>query len=310
MKVLHVALNYLGVHQYGLLRMLQSLGEYHQFDWMAEQKKGHMAMQLKLKQFANQIKPDLVFFQIQGSEHFDYQTIAAIPGFKINWTGDVRDDLPQWYIDLAPAFSITLFSNMRDVHAAREAGMNADYLQIGYDEQIYFPVERKKKYDVVFQGNHYGHFPLSKFRLDACVALREVYGDRFGLFGANYPLALKAKNTMGDPGAEARAYHEAHIGINISHYQIERYTSDRMHRIIGCGCFCLSHAYQDSGEEFPWLVTFETIEQMMERVSHFLSSDLNRNQIAEANYKHVRDHHTWLARAADILRIMESAKSL
>ena len=312
MKILHVALNYLGAHQFGLERMLQSLGEYTQFDWMAEQKRGGFngvkKMRMSLIALAKRFKPDFTFFQIQSPDIFDLHTIQQIPGFKVNWTGDVRIDTPKWYFDLAPAFDVTLFTNMRDVENMRAAGHRADYFQIGYDENIYKP-DVSLWPEIVFMGNNYpGHFPLSMFRLEVVEKLRAEYGTRFAVFGGGWPSHFGAENLNDKPEREAEFYRRAKIGINISHFVEPRYSSDRILRIIGSGCLCISHHYPGIEIEFPDVPTFNTIAELIETVGRFIADHQLREYTENVTHLHVSKNHTWLSRANDIRRIYESKR--
>jgi len=107
----------------------------------------------------------------------------------INWTGDKRHVVPQWMIDLAPFVSLTAFSNMDDVNTMRSLGFKSDYLEIGYDPEIYKPEgESLNMPEIVFMGNNYGrgYFPMSGFRIDMVDFLRQEYGNRFGVYGSGW----------------------------------------------------------------------------------------------------------------------------
>ena len=114
-------------------------------------------------------RPHLVFLQLQGKQiSFSILQKLKRAGTSIlNWTGDARVPLPQWYLDMAPHVTMTLFSNDVDTHTLRQHGFRSDFLNIGYNPHIYTPFGERllKSYDVVFMGNNYEtFFELSTFR--------------------------------------------------------------------------------------------------------------------------------------------------
>ena len=118
----------------------------------------------KTKILSRDFKPDLVFIQIQAAGILTTETVRELRqngAFVVNWNGDVRDDVPAWM--LQTGVDLTLFSNMRDVNSVRSRNLPADFLEIGYDPEIYCPEGAFKScQDVVFFGNNYGNqFTLS-----------------------------------------------------------------------------------------------------------------------------------------------------
>jgi len=65
----------------------------------------------------NEYKPDIVFFQIQRENQFKPSEISQIKGFKINWTGDVREPVPKIFHDLKPVMDVMTFC---DEESAKE----------------------------------------------------------------------------------------------------------------------------------------------------------------------------------------------
>lgn len=165
--------------------------------------------------------------------------------FIINWTGDKRQEVPQWMIDLAPYVSLTSFSNMDDVNTMRSLGFKSEYLEIGYDPEIYKPEgEALNMPEIVFMGNNYGrgYFPMSGFRIDMVDFLRQEYGNRFGVYGSGW--AYGNGNFNHSQYEEAKAYRGAKIAINCSHFDSLNYNSDRLLRILGSGVHCVSYNHK------------------------------------------------------------------
>ena len=221
----------------------------------------------------------------------------------INWSGDVRDPLPQWFYDFDP-YCITCFSNMRDV-----IKINGEFLQIGIDPKIYNPQPAEKKTDIVFMGNFSGGFPLSEYRLQTVEFIRTL-GYNFKVFGG-WPGANG--NLMRHQDEEAQEYREAKIGLSISHFSIDRYFSDRLLRIMGCGCFALSHHYPGIEIDFEvgkHLDTFKNACELEEKIKYYLQNEDERERIAAAGCELVHEKFTTKNMVDDILRIYEKNKSV
>lgn len=296
MKVLHIALNML--RQTALCDALASLGEYKEIDWIAyEQQFGRSALRQHCIDTAKAFEPDIIFMQLQTPDVLDRHTLEQMPGYKINWTGDVRQPLPQWYIDLGA--DLTLFTNTADVDVMREHGLNAGYLQTGFDPAIFNrgSAAVEKEHDIVFVGNHYGDtFPLSKLRYDMVHALHERYGKRFTLIGGNWD--IPHFDTMYNQPLQCEIYRKTKIAINLSHFDLPRYSSDRIFHIMGSGCFCLSKDYPEMYRDLPLmsLLTWNFIDDLIDTIDKVLDYDEWRIEIAERGYNYAHESCTWQAR--------------
>ena len=258
--------------------------------------------------------PDYVFLQIQGDKYDGQRsTLDLIEPLKrlkdmgsyiINWNGDMRDTTPSWMITFAQAVSITCFSNQRDVDFFKSKGLNTDFMQIGIDEAIFNPHSQyyPNHPEIVFQGNRFDHFPLSRFRNELVAILKNKYGSRFKAFGNGYE-----GNTNGNQYEEAKVYRSAKIAINCSHYNSDRYTSDRMFRILGSGCFCLSHNYDGIEKDFEnnnHLVMFNDAHDLVQKIDYWLEDD-KRNEIAESGQKHCFENFTYTNMVNHILKLKQ-----
>lgn len=307
MKLLHIALN--NARQTALCNALASLGEYEEIDWIAvRQKEGAAGLQQHILHTCNWFHPDVVFMQLQSAGVVELDTLRNIPGFKINWTGDVRQPLPQWYIDTGREVDLSLFTNTWDVEAMRSLGLNADYLQIGFDPEIYCkgePVD--KTIDIVFMANHYGlnAYPNSQLRYDVAHALHKRYGKRFALYGGSWD--LPASYVQHGTKAACEVYQRAKIAINLSHFDLSRYSSDRIHSIMASGCFCLTKYYPDMEQEFMAgknIGVWHSIGELVEDIDFYLDNDSLRETIARRGYDLVHSRDTWAHRIENDLKPM------
>jgi spore maturation protein CgeB len=260
-----------------------------------------------LKEF----KPDIVFMQIQaeGIIHPYVCEHAIQMGAKvINWTGDKRHTVPQWMIDLAPFVSVTAFSNMEDVRKMRYLCYNSEYLEIGYDPEIYKPEgEAHNVPEIVFMGNNYGegHFPMSEFRIKMVQFLQQEYGDRFGVFGTGW--SNSKGNYNHSQHEEAKAYRGCKVAINCSHFDAERYNSDRLLRILGTGAACISFRHHGMEQDYKGgedIVYFETLEQLKFHIDTVLEGDIYRNNIAENGQQLVKNRNTFVHMVENLIKLV------
>lgn len=236
---------------------------------------------------------DVVFMQIQNAITAGESTVNRLKWVKrhkdngskvISWTGDIRKETPAWMIQFAPYVTTTCFSNMRDVEFMRSKGFNSEFLQIGIDEDIFKPEGEKMTVpDVIFLANNYGNqFPLSGFRRDLINNLSRF---NFGVYGNGWSQAKGNLNTS--QYEEAKAYRGCKIAISASHFNVDRYTSDRLFRIIGCGAFPLVHHYTGIEKDFEVgkeLITFNSIQDCVKKIEYFLHNDSEREEIAQNAY--------------------------
>lgn len=294
MKVLYISL---GRHQTSLEHALRSVStEFRQIDWTANPSTLDAAIKSVLLTFS----PDLTFMQLQREGLVKPETLQMISGKKYNWTGDVRTPIPQWYKNLAPYFDLTLFSNGNDVEEFKRLGLRSEFLNIGFEEKDYNLDGNNIDSGIVFMGNNYvNQFPLSKFRADMVKSLPflEVYGGNW----------LNPKgNLNSDPKTEAAIYRGCKMAINLSHFDYDRYSSDRLLRILACGAFCLSHHYKGIEKDFEVgvdLVTWRTFDELRELVQYYTSRPEEALAIAANGFEKVWEKHKWSDRINDLLKL-------
>jgi hypothetical protein len=198
----------------------------------------HRARQRSIIENCYFLKADVLFMQLQTPNVVDPSTLKEVRDMGvmvINWTGDVRDPIPQHYIDLAPHVDITAFTNHPDVLTMREMGFDARFLQIGYDPLIYNTLYRPPcRPRVVFIGNDYrDRFPLSQDRREKVDALHHAFRSDFHAYGKGFgKMVLK--------GTDAEVYKEALIAINLDHFDRAGFFSDRYLRSRACGAYTIN----------------------------------------------------------------------
>jgi spore maturation protein CgeB len=257
-------------------------------------------------------KPDYVFMQIQNSGVIYHETAGYMSerSFVANWTGDVRFPIPQWYIELAPFISVTLFSNMTDVISLKNMGFNSDFWQVGFDEQVFSPFgDKVDSPDIVFMGSNYADatskFPLSDFRVEVVKRLSSYFKNRFSVYGSNWQGLVNTKYLT--PEKEAEIYRSAKIAINLSHFDYSRYSSDRLFRIMGSGCFCLSHYYKDLEHDFTpkeHLDTWDDIDSLIYLCNSYIKNERDLREIAQNGCRKVREEYNWNERVLELKKMI------
>lgn len=267
---------------------------------------GDQDVNQKAINMANAFKPDIVFMQIQAQNIIHIETVKELKktgAFVINWNGDIRDKTPQWMIDMAPFIDRTLFSNLRDAGNVKNGG----YLEIGYDPEIYSPVgDSLPMPEIAFFGNNYGSakFPLSRMRIQMHNLLHRHFKCRYGVYGNNWTNG--AGNFNHSQAEEAKAYRGIKIGINLSHFDEPKYSSDRILRIMGSGVLCLAREYKEmpfvDGEH---LRTWQTFRELIHMIEHYLRNDAERIEIAMQGQQFVKENYTFDAMVKNMIKEYE-----
>jgi hypothetical protein len=243
--------------------------------------------------------PDIVFLQIQ-SDTIDKKDTCSFIGdsikslkkrgsFVINWTGDKRNGVPNWMFRFAENVSITGFSNEQDMNEFNSRVPNgAIFLQQGIDTNIFKPEgESVDTPEIVFLANNYGNeFPLSRYRKDVVNALQREYGSRFKVYGNGW--GAGSGNVNSSQYEEAKVYRGCKIAISVSHFDSDRYFSDRLGRALCTGAFVLSHHYKGIEKDFELgthMGVFFNIESLIKECNIWLNVPLSRDAVAVEGQK-------------------------
>lgn len=309
MKCLHIGFPDLAMQR----GFAASFGRYEFVDWTAWAAIGGFdGLSSHLLDIISRDRWDVVFMQVQSPGVIAPDLARAIAdncGLLVNWTWDYREPMPDWYALLGED-CLTCFTNELDVRGMREMGYRSEFLQSGFDEAVYNPdgpVDVGGP-DIVFMANNYAgeneRFPLTDYRMWLIEQLRARYGARFGLYGFGWPGQSPLQSFMHRPMLEARAYRSAKVAINLSHFLVDRYTSDRMLRILGTGTLCLSHRYpgmeadfEDGRHLYAWddpVDLFRLIDE------HTQDDQMSGFRVGEAGCKLVHTRYTWSCMAERI----------
>lgn len=299
MKIFHLGLC-VGEHPKDSMRkaFLANCTEYRELST------GELNVNQRAINIVREFRPDIVFMQIQAANIISVQTVMEFKRLKAwvcNWNGDIRAQTPDWMVHMSRVCDRTLFSNMRDTRNVHKGG----YLEIGYDPEIYCPEgEVLPCRPIAFFGNNYGQaqFPLSGLRLEMNALLKRTFPNQYGVYGTNWPMANGTFNHS--QYEEAKAYRSVKIGINLSHFDEEMYSSDRILRIMGTGVFCLAKRYNGMPyEDGRHLVCWDSLPELVEKIRYYLSHEQERKQIAKQGEEYVRNTFSFDMMIKNLLKI-------
>lgn len=309
LKIYHVGMWSFFAAEGSMGETLQECGEYRFTDWLKYTKHPQAYSIIDRPAFEQEVLQgcewaDVVFMQLQTPDIITADLANRMNNLCkriYNWDGDKRAEIPQWKKDIAP-YVTNLWSNADDVETFRKLGFKAEYMNTIFSPTKYNPkgYVDKDVPPIVFLANNYWDkenkihaFPLGKERQDLALFLTETYGKNFGLWGHGWD-GIETGNLNDDCIREASIYRGAKIGINFSQFNSSRYSSDRMFRIMGSGCFCLSHHYKDIEVDFEigkQLDTFHDLNELKEKIDYYLAHEEERAAIAKCGSEYVHKNY-------------------
>ena len=302
MRILHVGLCVDGKNE-GLPYALKKASTFYH-----EISTGDENLNDKINKAIFDWKFDLAFFQIQspGIVHpFIFHNIQDAGIFTVNWSGDMRKGTPTWYFNTGA--NLTLFTNEQDVQNLRKRGLKSDFLQIGIDPKVFnIHNQDREKREVVFQANNYGNqFPLGRERT---LIAQNLVNSGYTAIGS-YQGSVFSLN--GNQLEESIVYNNSKIAINHSHFNEDRYTSDRMFRILGSGCFCLSHHYKGIEKDFKigvHLDTYRNIAELKVKIKYYQDNPAIRDIIAKQGYEYCHANFTYKNMVENLFNLVKKYK--
>lgn len=284
--------------------------EVRVFDWRQYQKRHNRHRIVpEILAIAEEFRPDLAFCQFQAP---DLITSALPIGlrnlgcFTVNWSGDVREPLPQWYRDLAPFFDVTSFTNWPDVEELRDMGHRTEFLQIGYEPRVYYPGDEERG-GVVFIGNNYGdRYPKGPLRRMMCQAMAEAFGERFMVYGVGWDGVVPQRNVGGyvrEPD-DAKVLRRSLVAVGMDHFFRAGFASDRLLRATACGCAVVQWHYDGIEAEHPYVTAATSIGDMVDSVAELLANQEYAHTLGARNADSTRRLHTWEKRIGPITKWM------
>lgn len=191
------------------------------------------------------------------------------------------------------------FYNQKD--AAEEAG--GVWLPHAAEPQAYPKIEILKKTDVCFIGHMQDVVNYNGFtRTDALDRLFKEFPNFY--YGSRHP-GFPEKNLFEDA---AKKFSQSRIVFNIS---IKDDINMRVFETLSTGSFLLTNWLPTLGDLFEdgkHLVTYKTLDEMVEKAKYYLEHDDEREKIAKAGHDKFMANHTYKHRVEKILSIVDGKK--
>lgn len=204
----------------------------------------------------------------------------------------------EYRMNKAKQFDFAFF-NQKD--AADEAG--SVWLPHAAEPQAYPKIEILKKYDVCFIGHIQDVVNYNGYtRTDALDRLFKEFPNFY--YGSRHP-TFPDKNLFEDA---ARKFSQSKIVFNIS---IKDDLNMRIFETLSTGSFLLTNWLPTLGELFEdgkHLVTYKTLDEMVEKAQYYLEHDDERQKIADAGHAEFVAKHTYKHRVETILSIVDGKK--
>lgn len=329
-RVLHVYIRTDDDPQASMVKAFRGLGTrgYAAVDWLSLSPAERNAACVKA---AATLRPTLVFMQLQSPDAIALETIRQIrmdprrdPGcVVVLWSGDVgpvNGPWPglhdAWSHLYAKTVDAMLYTGTGQVEMQRSRGMtNAAYLQIGFDEDRYYPSLNPSSYgtihDVVFLGQDYGDQWVCVPNNDTELRRQVVRAftseiPRFCAYGGGWGAGHLPQIRAGD------IYRGSLLAISTSLVSnLGRYTSDRMIRAMACGTTTLVKRFSDMEgmglEHGKNCLVWDTPGEAVALAKRWLSPSHRDEllQIGRSGAKLMKDHHTWTARIRELSYIVK-----
>ncbi len=106
-----------------------------------------------------------------------------------------------------------------------------------------------------------------------------------------------------------KVFHASRINLNITMRPIETGLSLRIWDILGCGGFLLTNYQAEIPDYFEIgrdLETYESMEELEQKVQYYLAHDEERLEIAINGYEKTARLHTYEIRIAEMIRVLNS----
>ena len=256
---------------------------------------------------AKEFQPQACFAQFQThgviSRKFP-QVLNDLGCFSIQWSGDVRHPLPDHYVELAPYFDVTSFSNGTDVELIRAKGYRSEFLQIGYDATVYNTEGAGERSGVVFLGNNYGEYKFaeSASRRAMVQAMAEAFPDQFTVYGTAWEGVVPPKNCGGyaPEGTDADILRRSLVAVGYDHFHRPGFASDRLLRATACGCATVNQYYEGIEAEHPYVGAAHSIDDMVRMVGYALRNPEQSRVVGGQAAQWTKDHHQWAERVKQI----------
>jgi spore maturation protein CgeB len=205
-------------------------------------------------------------------------------GLKLFWSIDSHC-VPQQHVTTCDSNKFDIVLNAIESHSKYFYNQKCYYLPNAYpDDLIYYKPEISKTVDVGFCGNWVN-------RQDWILSIPNIKKDIM---------------VIGDDMVNNINSFKIHFNRNMADD-----INYRTFETLGCKTFLLTNYTENLDKLFnigEHLVTYNTKEDLNDKIRYYLNNPDLLNKISNAGYEHVRKNHTYLNRAYEILQIIKEYK--
>ncbi|UFH55372.1 glycosyltransferase [Spirosoma sp. KNUC1025] len=195
-----------------------------------------------------------------------------------------------------------------------KAGRNAHYLPEGFNPRIHQkpPVEKVvaewlTNIDVLVFGNLYAYRARMVEQLIQAGIKVAVYGTKGPYISLAVESVFRQQYLTG--AAKNRLLYGAKIVFNNFHYAEITSVNQKYFEINGIGGFQLCD-YKPTLDEYTGVpadqVTYRTMEEAIDKIRYYLAHATERHELAQQQYQHFQQHHTFDRRVVNLLRIVDA----
>jgi len=246
--------------------------------------------------------------------------IGDDPWDSVRWSADFPHSLKYFEI----IFNAEPIWNNNIKKAAPKAKIYWHYG--GFDPKTYFPVDEKTisladterlSCDISFTGSSYGAKAEGAYRSDILSYLKDfdlkIWGDDNWPYRFKYLPQLKEKyqGTRLPYKDLRKLYTLSKICLNLPAPQLFTTFQPRVFEIAAVKGFQIADNRPLLHKLFTEeeLVTFDTIDELVEKINYYLQHENEKKEIAEKLYKKVTENYTWKHWARRIVDTIESPEN-
>ncbi|RJQ51596.1 MAG: glycosyltransferase [Nitrospiraceae bacterium] len=249
----------------------------------------------------SQMQPDIVYVESgYNIEPAFLQRIRSELGIPVTmWFGDAC--INQSFIDRILNYTQTVdWQIVVDTRVIEEAEKrdikNIEFVPFfGYDHYFY-PAEKEKSVDILFTGKSYSNdfetYPSAEERISFMLRVNEEFGERLKVVGEGWEkYGLNNYSSHRVPEWEINELNNrSKIILNYDAVEVQGFTSCRIYHALLSKAFIITKKYPGIEKFFingKHLVWFETPEEGIELINHYLESPSGRMAIAQNGYDHI-----------------------
>ncbi|MBD2704801.1 glycosyltransferase [Spirosoma sp. BT702] len=200
------------------------------------------------------------------------------------------------------------------VHFMRDkAGLNAHYLPEGFNPRIHkrpaidkAEAEQATNIDVLIFGSLYAYRARMIEQLMRAGLNVAIFGTAGPYLRPYSQSAFRKQYLTGD--AKNQLLFGARIVVNTFHYAEVTSVNQKYFEINGIGGFQLSD-YKPTLDEYTAVpataISYQTISEAVDKIRYYLAHSTERHELADRQYQHFQQHHTFDKRVLEMLRIVQ-----